>query len=143
MAAKTPSAPKAHEFADLAREPHREKSRNLTVGFDGASIDKSKTHRFLYDLLDLIQPENHVFADLSYVILNKHNAQRFTDLFHWARDHKPILLERILWGTDWPLIGGEDPVTGAKGGNMLHRYAKGFRDAAPHLPGDFFLAHAS
>jgi hypothetical protein len=123
----------------MHREPHREKARTLTIGFDGARIDKSRTHRFLYDLLELIQPENHVFADLSYVILNKHNAQRFTELFHWARDYKPILLERILWGTDWPLIGGEDPVTGAKGGNMLHRYAKGFRDAAPKLPGDFFL----
>jgi hypothetical protein len=120
------------------REPHR-KAQKLTLAFDGDRIDPARTHRFLYDLLDLIQPENRVFADLSYVILTEHNAAKFTELFQWAREHKPILLERILWGTDWPLIAKQKPVTDAKGGNMLHRYAKGFQAAIPKIPSDFFF----
>lgn len=115
--------------------------KHLTFATDGAALDPERTHRFLYDLLDLIQPENRVFVDLSYVILDEHNAGKFCHLFEWAREHKPILLERVLWGTDWPLIGNEAPVTGGKGGggNMLHRYAKGFRDAIPDMPPDFFI----
>jgi predicted TIM-barrel fold metal-dependent hydrolase len=111
----------------------------LTFGTGGSKIDPTRTHRFLWDLLDLIQPTNSVFVDLSYVILNEFNVAKFTEIFEWARNHKPILLERILWGTDWPLVGDEGPVKNSKGGNMLHRYAKGFRDAAPGLPPDFFL----
>lgn len=115
--------------------------KNLTFATNGATLDPERTHRFLYDLLELIQPTNRVFVDLSYVILDEHNADNFRKLFEWAREHKPILLERVLWGTDWPLIGNEAPVTSGKkgGGNMLHRYAKGFRDAIPSMPPDFFV----
>ena len=115
--------------------------KNLTFATNGATLDPERTHRFLYDLLELIQPTNRVFVDLSYVILDEHNTDKFCELFEWAREHKPILLERVLWGTDWPLIGNEAPVTDGKkgGGNMLHRYAKGFRDAIPGMPPDFFV----
>jgi hypothetical protein len=130
-----------------SREPRdhfrgwRDSKRNLTFATNGATLDSDRTHRFLYDLLELIKPTNRVFVDLSYVILDEHNADKFCELFEWAREHKPILLERVLWGTDWPLIGNEAPVTGGKkgGGNMLHRYAKGFRDAIPGMPPDFFV----
>lgn len=121
-----------------AREP-RKTRRDLQIAFAGSEIDPTRTHRFLLDLLDLIQPTNRVFVDLSYVILSEDNATRFHELFDWAREYKPILLERILWGTDWPLIGKQKPVTSATGGNMLHRYAKGFRSAIPSMPGDFFI----
>lgn len=67
-------------------------------------------------------------------------AARLTDMTAHGKIQS-TLLERILWGTDWPLIGNEAPVTSGKkgGGNMLHRYAKGFRDAIPSMPPDFFL----
>lgn len=121
-----------------AREP-RKTRRDLQIAFAGSEIDPTRTHRFLLDLLNLIQPTNRVFVDLSYVILTEENATRFHKLFDWAREYKPILLERILWGTDWPLIAKQNPVTSATGGNMLHRYAKGFRSAIPSMPGDFFI----
>ncbi|MCB9495818.1 MAG: amidohydrolase family protein [Fibrobacteria bacterium] len=113
--------------------------RDLQLAFDGNKIDPSRTHRFLQDMLDLIQPDNQVFVDLSYVILTEKNTKSFQNLFEWARGNKPILLERILWGTDWPLIAKQDPVTSATGGNMLHRYAKGFQSALPQMPSDFFV----
>lgn len=121
------------------REPSSNVVKKITLGFSGDKIDPAKTHRFLYDLLELIQPNNSVFVDLSYVILNDHNASKFMELFRWARSYKPILLERILWGTDWPLIATQKPVTSTKAGNMLHRYARGFRNAIPSIPSDFFL----
>jgi hypothetical protein len=124
----------------LHREPANTR-RDLRIAFDGDRIDPDRTHRFLYDLLELIQPENQVYTDLSYVILDKRNASLFQDLFDWARLHKPILLERILWGADWPLMGGEPPVEdhGGKTGNLLQAYARAFRGALPNMPGDFFL----
>jgi len=124
-----------------SREPHRGRPGKewLTIAFDEDHIDPARTHKFLYDLIDLVKPDNHVFIDISYVILDGHNSSKFMELFRWAREHKPILLERILWGTDWPLVGDEDPVKDLKSGNMLHRYAQGFRDAVPDMPGDFFL----
>jgi hypothetical protein len=121
------------------REPKTMESKRLSIAFDGNEIDPHRTHRFLYDLIDLIQPENQVFADLSYVILDVYNAGVFSDLFEWAREHKPILLERVLWGTDWPLVGDESMVKPLKPGNMLHRYARGFHEALPSLPADFFI----
>jgi predicted TIM-barrel fold metal-dependent hydrolase len=122
------------------REPHRKGAENLTIEFDNnGHVDLTGTHRFLYDLIDLVTPENRVFIDLSYVILDEHNSSKFMELFAWAREHKPVLLERILWGTDWPLVGNEDPVKHLKSGNMLQRYAQGFRDAVPDMPNDFFL----
>jgi hypothetical protein len=139
------------------REPHLKTHdqinprTQLTIAFDGDSLDPARTHRFLYDLINLVQPSNNVFVDLSYVILDQHNAAKVTELFHWAQLHKPILLERILWGTDWPLVGDEPPVKNPntilrvlkgenlKKGNMLRRYARAFREAAPDLPHDFFL----
>jgi hypothetical protein len=121
------------------REPKSMSSKTLNIAFDGKKIDPHRTHRFLYDLIDLIQPENQVFADLSYVILNEHNAGVFADLFEWARENKPVLLERVLWGTDWPLVGDEAMVKPLKPGNMLFRYAHGFHEALPSLPADFFI----
>jgi hypothetical protein len=121
------------------REPKSMEFKHLRIAFDGDMVDPHRTHRFLYDLIDLIQPDNQVFADLSYVILDPHNAGAFADLFEWAREHKPILLERVLWGTDWPLVGDEPMVKPTHGGNMLHRYARGFHKALPSLPADFFI----
>lgn len=120
------------------REPQKTR-RDLSIAFVGDQIDPERTHRFLYDLLTLIQPKNRVFVDLSYVILDEHNVDAFQRLFAWARQHKPILLERILWGTDWPLIAAQDPVKNLKDGNMLQRYAQAFRNALPQMPGDFFV----
>jgi hypothetical protein len=124
----------------LHREPAKTR-RDLRIAFLGDRVDPDRTHRFLYDLLELIQPDNQVYTDLSYVILDKRNAAVFQELFDWARIHKPILLERILWGTDWPLIGGEPPVEnhGGKAGNLLQAYARAFQEALPNMPGDFFL----
>jgi hypothetical protein len=121
------------------REPKSMEFKHLRIAFDGDMVDPHRTHRFLYDLIDLIQSDNQVFADLSYVILDPHNAGAFADLFEWAREHKPILLERVLWGTDWPLVGDESMVKPTQGGNMLHRYARGFHKALPSLPADFFV----
>lgn len=130
------------------REPENA-PRDLTIGFDGPKLDAYRTHSFLYDLFDMIQPENRVFTDLSYVILKTENADNFRRLFDWARRHKPILLERILWGTDWPLIGDEDmakdadvkglTVPGFKTPPLLYRYAKGFTEWARGYPDDFFV----
>lgn len=116
----------------------------LTIGFDGGKLDPSRTHSFLFQLFEMIQPENRVFTDLSYVTLNDENANNFTKLFKWASEFKPILLERILWGTDWPLIGDEEMVTSAdvsgfKDPPLLYKYAKGFVDRAKGYPEDFFV----
>lgn len=125
------------------REPENA-PRNLTIGFNGSNLDPSKTHSFLYELLELIQPENRIFTDLSYVILNERNVENFRKLFTWARQHKPILLERILWGTDWPLIGDDNmvkdaDVSGLKKPPILYKYAKGFAEHFEDLPADFFF----
>ena len=125
------------------REPENA-PRVLTVGFDGEKLDRSKTHSFLYELFDMIQPDNRVFTDLSYVTLNDENEENFRRIFEWASEFKPILLERILWGTDWPLIGDEDmvkdaDVSGVKDPPLLYKYAKGFADRAKGCPADFFI----
>lgn len=121
------------------REPPRSAAERVTLGFKGDKIDPMKTHRYLYDLLELIQPDNHIFVDLSFVILDESNADLFTKLFTWAREYKPILLERILWGTDWPLVDTKYDVVGIKDKNMLDKYARGFRSALPNMPPDFYV----
>lgn len=122
------------------REPKGTRKK-LTIAFSGAQIDRANSHWFLADLIDLVQPTNRAFIDLSYVMLNKRNSVKFQELFDWARIHKPILLERVLWGTDWPLLGNESMVKDYKWTkeNILHRYARAFRDQISSMPGDFFL----
>lgn len=126
------------------REPEST-PHDLTIGFDGPKLDAYRTHSFLYDLFEMIQPENRVFTDLSYVILKTENAYNFRRLIEWAREHKPILLERILWGTDWPLIGDEKMAKNAdlqglpKPVPLLYKYAKGFTEWTNELPNDFFI----
>jgi hypothetical protein len=120
------------------REP-KDTHRMLTIAFSGDQIDRERSHCILADLIDLVQPDNRVFIDLSYVMLNERNSLKFQEVFEWARVHKPILLERILWGTDWPLLGNEPMVTRYNSGPILYRYAMAFRNRLPRMPGDFFL----
>ncbi|MBK9577380.1 MAG: amidohydrolase family protein [Fibrobacterota bacterium] len=113
-------------------------SKDLNFDFNQDGICVSRTHKFVLDLLDLVDVDNRVYIDLSYLILTENNKTAFLKVFEWAREKKPILLERILWGTDWPLPAGEKPVKG-KDGTMFYRYARGFREMIPEMPGDFFL----
>ncbi|HNY29663.1 MAG TPA: amidohydrolase family protein [Fibrobacteria bacterium] len=122
------------------REP-KSTRHELTIQFNGAKIDRANSHWFLADLIDLVQPDNRVFIDLSYVMLNSRNAAKFQELFDWARKNKPVLLERVMWGTDWPLLGNESMVKNYKWTkeNILHRYARAFKEQIPQMPADFFV----
>lgn len=85
--------------------------RTFYANNDG-SINRDLTHPHIAQLIDLIKPENRVFVDLSYTIMNTTNVAGFKRLFAWAEKHKPILLERVLWGSDWPLISMEGEIGG-------------------------------
>lgn len=89
---------------------------------DDGTIDLTRTHPYISQLIELIQPENRVFVDLSYTILNATNVDGFKRLFAWAEKHKPVFLERVLWGSDWPLISMESDI----GGDFLRSLGRWF-----------------
>jgi len=71
----------------------------------GSLPDPAKTNALVYALCNLVQPGNQVHFDLSFFFFTKHNAEAVSNFFKWARKHKKgYLLDRILWGTDWPLV---------------------------------------
>ena len=71
---------------------------------NGSKIDP-KSSPWLKALFGLIRQENQIHADLSYVIFDDKNWIGFEVFFRWAKEHRPWLLDRILWGSDWFMIG--------------------------------------
>jgi len=76
---------------------------------NGASIDPT-SNDWAKSLIDLIQPGNQIHADLSYVIFNEKNWKGFEVFFKWAREHRPWIFDRIMWGSDWFMIGVSNEV---------------------------------
>ena len=97
----------------------------LKTGFHtkGGQIDHDKTNEWISALVDLISEKNRVFADLSFFILNDDNIENFSRLIHWAKRFKPILLERILYGSDWPYVSNQGMLH-----NILHSKSNVFDD---------------
>lgn len=87
------------------------KAKNGTVkkghayGFSaGTEINAAKTSDWIQSLFNLIRSDNGFHADLSFFVVDKHSEEGFMDFLKWAKKHRTYLLDRILWGTDWPLL---------------------------------------
>lgn len=83
-----------------------ESKKGKAYGFktQGDAIDTAKTSDWIIALFDLIRPENGFHADLSFFAVDKYSEEAFIDFLKWAKKSRPFLLDRILWGTDWPLL---------------------------------------
>ncbi len=76
------------------------------------TIDEFKTYKNIYDMMTTISKDNRLFFDISYVIMKKVHFNALLRFFVWAKIYKPIILERVIWGSDWPLMGAESEVSG-------------------------------
>jgi hypothetical protein len=90
-----------------------EGAKNLKTGMvygfpktdSGSLPDKTKTNPLIHQLVSLIREDNQVHADISFFFFTEYNRDSLRRFFSWARTYKKgLLLDRILWGSDWPLL---------------------------------------
>ncbi|MGL1933505.1 MAG: hypothetical protein OCD01_00720 [Fibrobacterales bacterium] len=97
--------------SELAKHADKVKDGEVIDETDAnKTVDPFKTYKNVYDLMTMISKDNRLFFDISYAIMNENHANGLLRFFVWAKLYKPIVLERILWGTDWPLIGAEKEI---------------------------------
>jgi Amidohydrolase len=87
-----------------ARNGQEKKGKPYGFKPKGDAIDTAKTSDWIVSLFELIRPDNGFHADLSFFAVDKYSEEAFIDFMKWAKKSRPFLLDRILWGTDWPLL---------------------------------------
>ncbi|MDQ3002295.1 MAG: amidohydrolase, partial [Fibrobacterota bacterium] len=80
----------------------------------GGLPDEKKTNPLIHGLCKLMRPENQVHFDVSFFFITDQNRESIRNFYWWARSYKGgFILDRMLWGSDWPLLA-TDSVKGKK-----------------------------
>jgi hypothetical protein len=86
-----------------------DKDTGMIYGFPetdpGGLPDAGKTNPLIQGLCKLVRPDNQIHFDVSFFFVTDHNKDAVRNFYHWARAYKGgFILDRMLWGSDWPLL---------------------------------------
>jgi hypothetical protein len=91
----------------------------------GGFPDENTTNPLIHGLCKLVRPENQFHFDVSFFFITEHNREAVANFYHWARAYKGgFILDRMLWGSDWPLLATDSE----KGSKLKSDQLKGYVD---------------
>lgn len=107
----------------------RDEDTNLIYGFPETASDElpniEKTNPLIHGLCKLVRPENQFHFDVSFFFITDYNREAIRNFYHWARAYKGgFILDRMLWGSDWPLLATDSQ----KGKFLKEAQLKGYVD---------------